>query len=72
MAEVTRDDGTGGELVRRQSLGLNVGALDWGGGGDWGEKQKLGKVYALDETSNNRNACECVRAMEMCAEGVRF
>lgn len=32
----------------RESLGLEV----------WERKQRLGKVYALDETPNNRN---CVR-----------
>lgn len=45
MAEVTRDDGTAASAQGRESLGLEV----------WERKQRLGKVYALDETPNSRN-----------------
>lgn len=40
--------------MRRQSLGQD---------GPWGgreRKQKLDKVYALDETPNNRTVCGCM------------
>lgn len=55
MAEVTRDDGTAASAQGRESLGLEV----------WERKQRLGKVYALDETPNSRN---CVRE-RVCAMG---
>lgn len=60
MAEVTSGDGNRGGASAQAEFGAEQRGLglgrSGGGGGDGERKQKLGKVYALDETPNDRNA----------------